>query len=154
MFSRFVAPYMSISSALHKSNTFASATNYTTITEPLVGQWRWHCTWDISFVSSSLLLFFPSLHPSVYVYPPFPTLTCVTTNSELNCISSLHITHFQSRPCVSKWKLHVSMEKCWRASQHTTSQHYSNYGFSCPTKCTGTTEYLYCILNVCYVFRH
>jgi len=46
------------------------------------------------------------------------------------------------------------MEKCQKASQHETSHRYSKYVFSVPTKCTGTTEYLYCILNVCYMFRH
>jgi hypothetical protein len=86
--------------------------------------------------------------------PPFTTLTCVTTNSESNYISSFHVTHFQTRPCVSKWKLHVSVEKCQTASQHATSHRYSNYVFSFPTKCTGTTEYLYYIVNVCYMFRH
>jgi hypothetical protein len=45
------------------------------------------------------------------------------------------------------------MEKCLRASQHTTSHRYSNYIFSCASNCTGTIEYLYCILNVYYMFR-
>jgi len=29
---------------------------------------------------------------------------------------------------------------------------YSNYIFSFSTKCTHTIEYLYCLLNICYMF--
>ena len=105
-------------------------------------------------VTTSLLPF-PSLHTSPSRPPTtFPTPPCVTTNCELHCISTLHTTHYQRRPCGSKWKLHVSLVKCHRASQHTTSHHYSNCGFSFPTNCTGTAEYLYCLLNVCYMFWH
>jgi hypothetical protein len=46
------------------------------------------------------------------------------------------------------------MEKCLRASQHKTYHNCSNYIFNLPAKCTGAIEYLYSLLNICYVFRH
>jgi hypothetical protein len=97
--------------------------------------------------------FLPFPSPLRLWTPYFPTLTCVTTNSEFNYILALQITHFQTWPSVSKWKLQVSMEKCLTASQHKTLHPNSKHIFSFTTKCTRTIECLYWLLNVCYMFR-
>ena len=127
MFLHHSAPHCMFQSDLHTTNIF-SATNRTLIKEIDVIVWnicgiktkvrvlivRYLFHIFITQVSPSLP--FPSpAHPCP---PSFPTLTSVTTNSELNYILALQITHFQTRTSVRKWKLHVSMENSLRASQN------------------------------------
>jgi hypothetical protein len=91
------------------------------------------------FITTSILPF-PS---SLRLWPhSIPALTHVTTNSEFNYILDLHITHFQTWPPVSKWKLQVSVERCL-TSQHTKLHPNSKYIFSFPTKCTCGIEYFF-----------
>jgi hypothetical protein len=75
----------------------------------------------------------------------------ITTQKFL--VPSQHTTAHPYRKCLLGTQQTTShpYRKCLVASQHT-SHPYSNYVFSFPTKYTGTTEYLYWLLNVCYMF--
>jgi hypothetical protein len=101
---------------------------------------------SVTHVSSTL----PLTPPSVSPFLPNSDLRYGEQWIELY-LGPSHYTF--SNTAVCKWKLHVSVEKCLRASQHK-SHPYRNYVLSLPTTCTGTIEYLRWLLNVCYMFRH
>ena len=107
MFLHHSAPYCIFQSDLHTPNIF-STTNCTLIKESDVIVYttcgiktrKLHMRYSfrnlITYISSSIPFCPPLCPPSCHI------LTSVTTNSELNYILALQITHFQTRTSVSK----------------------------------------------------